>query len=116
VPQNEAHATFAPKLTREIAHIDWTMPAIHIVRQTLALDPRPGAWTTLDGHEVKLFEGHPTPGSGNAGEVLQADSRLLIAGGDGAVVVEEVQPAGKERMTAVDWIHGRGIRVGQRFA
>jgi methionyl-tRNA formyltransferase len=48
--------------------------------------------------------------------VLQADSRLLIAGGDGAVVVEEVQPAGKERMTAIEWIRGRGVRVGQRFA
>jgi methionyl-tRNA formyltransferase len=115
VPQNHAHATFAPKLTREVAHIDWTRPAAVIARQTLALDPRPGAWTTLDGHEVKLFEGHFTPGSGKAGEVLQADSRLLIAGGDGAVVVEEVQPAGKERMTAVDWIRGRGVRVGQRF-
>jgi methionyl-tRNA formyltransferase len=115
VPQHDAHATFAPKLTRETAHIDWTKPATHIVRQTLALDPRPGAWTTLDGHEVKLFEGHAAPGSGEAGEVLQADSRLLIAGGGGAVMVEEVQPAGKDRMSAVDWIHGRGVRVGQRF-
>mgnify|MGYP001170010395 FL=1 len=116
VPQDEAHATFAPKLTREMAQIDWTAPAAHIGRQTLALDPRPAAWTTLNGHEVKLFEGHPAPGTGKAGEVLQADSRLLIAGGDGAVVVEEVQPAGKERMTAIEWIRGRGVRVGQRFA
>ena len=116
VPQNDAHATFAPKLTRDVAHIDWNTPAAHIVRQTLALDPRPGAWSELDGREVKLFEASAADGSGMPGEVIQADSRLLIAGGDGVVAVEEVQPAGKERMTALDWIHGRGVRVGQRFA
>jgi methionyl-tRNA formyltransferase len=115
VPQNNAHATFAPKLTRELAHIDWTRPADVIARQTLALDPRPGAWTTLEGHEIKLFEGHPEPGAGPAAEVLQADTRLLIAGGDGAVEVEAVQPAGKDRMLAAEWIRGRGVRVGQRF-
>lgn len=116
VPQNDAHATFAPKLTREVAHINWNTSAAHIVRQTLALDPRPGAWSELDGREVKLFEASAADGSGLPGEVIQADGRLLIAGGDGVVAVEEVQPAGKERMTAVDWIHGRGVRVGQRFA
>lgn len=116
VPQDEAHATFAPKLTREMAHIDWTAPAAHIVRQTLALDPRPGAWTELDGLEIKVFEASAGDGSAGPGEVIQADRRLLIAGGEGAVVVEEVQPAGKERMAAVDWIRGRGVRVGQRFA
>lgn len=116
VPQNESRATHAPKLTRAIAHIDWTTPAAHIVRQTLALDPRPGAWTELDGREVKLYEGHVAPGGGGPGEVVEANSRLLIAAGEGVVVVDELQPAGKERMTAVDWIRGRGVRVGQRFA
>lgn len=116
VPQDETHATFAPKLTREMARIDWTTPAARIVRQALALDPRPGAWTELEGREIKLFEATAAEGSGHPGEVLQADSRLLIAGGDRALVVQEVQPAGKERMTAVDWIRGRGVRVGQRFA
>lgn len=116
VPQDPARATFAPKLTRELAHIDWTKPAAVIVRQTLALDPRPGAWTTLNGQEIKLFEGRSGPGTGTAGEVLQADSRLLIAGGEGVVEVEEVQPAGKDRMAAGDWIRGRGVQAGQRFA
>jgi methionyl-tRNA formyltransferase len=81
VPQDHALATYAPKLTREIARIDWTKPADVIVRQTLALDPRPGAWTELDGHEVKLFEGSVAPGSAAAGEVILADGRLLIAAG-----------------------------------
>lgn len=115
VPQDHDRATYAPKLTRELAHIDWTKPAGAIARQTLALDPRPGAWTKLEDLEVKLYEGQVSPGGGIPGVVVQADSRLLIACGDGAVAVEEVQPAGKERMPAVEWIRGRGVQVGQRF-
>jgi methionyl-tRNA formyltransferase len=117
VPQDHALATYAPKLTREIARIDWARPADVVVRQTLALDPRPGAWTELDGHEVKLFEGSVTPGggSGAAGEVLPADGRLLIAAGTGVVEVAEVQPAGKARMPAAEWLRGRGVTAGRRF-
>ena len=115
VPQDHALATYAPKLTREIARIDWTKPADVVVRQTLALDPRPGAWTELNGHEVKLFEGSVAPGFGAAGEVLPADGRLLIAAGTGVVEVAEVQPAGKARMPAAEWLRGRGVTAGQRF-
>jgi methionyl-tRNA formyltransferase len=115
VPQNAAHATYAPKLTREVAHIDWTKPADVVARQTLALDPKPGAWTTHEGREVKLFLGTALPGSGPPGEVTEAAARLAIAAGEGLVEIAEVQPAGKERMPASDWVRGRGTAVGRRF-
>jgi len=115
VPQNAAHATYAPKLTREVAHIDWTKPAEVVARQTLALDPKPGAWTTHEGREVKLFVGSALPGSGPPGEVTEAAARLVIAAGEGLVEIVEVQPAGKERMAAGDWVRGRGTAVGRRF-
>jgi len=115
VPQNATHATYAPKLTREIAHIDWTKPADVVARQTLALDPKPGAWTTHEGREVKLFVGSTLPGSGGPGAVMEAAERLVIAAGEGLVEVAEVQPAGKERMAAGDWVRGRGTAVGRRF-
>ncbi|MGH7537257.1 MAG: methionyl-tRNA formyltransferase [Gemmatimonadales bacterium] len=115
VPQDPSRATYAPKLTREIARIDWTKPAAVIARQTLALDPRPGAWATLDGREVKLYEGRVGEGQGQPGAVLAADRRLAIACGETAVEVEEVQPAGGDRMAAIDWIRGRGVAAGQRF-
>ena len=116
VPQDEARATQAPKLTRELARIRWDRSAHEIVRAILAFDPKPGAWTELDGREVKLFEARAAEGHGAPGEVLTADGRLLMAaGGGGAVAAEEVQPAGKPRMPAADWIRGRGVRVGQRF-
>lgn len=115
VPQDHTLATYAPKLTREVARIDWAKPANVIVRQTLALDPRPGAWTELAGLEVKLFNGTVAEGSGAPGDVLPAGDRLLIATGADAVEVAEVQPAGKARMPAAEWIRGRGVSAGRRF-
>lgn len=116
VPQDHTRATHAPKLTRETARIDWTKPALAIARQTWALDPKPGAWAALGTVEVKLFGGHVVERDGPPGAVLPADGRLLIACGDHALEVDEVQPAGKDRMPAADWIRGRGVSAGQRFA
>ena len=115
VPQDAAHATYAPKLTREIAHIDWTKPAEIVARQTLALDPKPGAWTTHETREVKLFGGCALPGRGSPGAVTEAGARLVVAAADGLVEIAEVQPAGKDRMPAGDWVRGRGTAVGRRF-
>ena len=116
VPQDESRATYAPKLTREIARIDWTKDAGAVARLIRGLDPRPGAWTELDGAEVKLFSARMADGKGQAGEVLIADGRLLIAAGGGsAVEVEEVQPAGKARMTADEWLRGARLGPGRRF-
>jgi methionyl-tRNA formyltransferase len=115
VPQNEALATYAPKLTREIARIDWTKDAAAVARLIRGLDPRPGAWTELDGAELKLYSARATDGRGPPGEVLATDGRLLIAAGSGAVDVFEVQPAGKARMTADDWLRGARVPPGRRF-
>lgn len=123
-PQHDSRATYAPKITRETARIDWMQPAERVARQIRALDPQPGAWTTLPGSgkretgsvEVKLFGARATEGRGDPGIILAAGGSVLVATGRGAVAVEEVQPAGKERMTAADWIRGRGVKAGQRFA
>ena len=115
VPQDHTKATFAPKLTREVARLDWTKPADQVRRVILGLDPKPGAWTQLDGLEVKLFRADVTEDRGEPGTVLVADGRLVIATGFGAVEIEDVQPSGKERMSAADWVRGRGARVGSRF-
>jgi methionyl-tRNA formyltransferase len=125
VPQNESRATFAPKLTRELARIDWSKDAVTVGRLMRALDPRPGAWTELDGVEIKLFNPRvmapPFPGTGAPGEVLSADGSLVIAtgpfedAGGGAVEVFEVQPAAKARMSAADWLRGARLAARTRF-
>ena len=120
-PQDHARATYAPKLTRDTARIAWAESAERVTRLIRALDPKPGAWTELEGREVKLF-GARAPqgeGAGEPGTIRTTDDGLLITTGGGAVLVEEVQPAGKQRMTAPDWVRGRGVRPrgggGQRF-
>lgn len=114
-PQDHARATYAPKLTRDTARIRWTDPAERVARLIRGLDPRPGAWSELDGREVKLFGARAVEGPGAPGEVQQTDDGLRITTGQGAVRIEEVQPAGKARMAAAEWVRGRGAQAGQRF-
>jgi methionyl-tRNA formyltransferase len=117
-PQDESLATYAPKLTREMAQVDWTRSAHEVGRHVRAYDPRPGAWGRLNGAEVKLFGARVAPrgSSREAGDVIAIDAEgMLIACGGGAVRVAQVQPAGKRRLAPVDWAHGRGVAVGDRF-
>src|SRR5438094_3976896 len=115
VPQDHRRATYAPKLTRATAQVRWSDPAERIARLIRGLDPKPGAWTELAGSEIKLFGARVGEQQGDPGEVLNADGRLLIMAGRGAVEVEGVQPARKPRMAAADWLRGRRIKAGQRF-
>jgi methionyl-tRNA formyltransferase len=116
--QDESLATYAPKIDRALTVVDWTRDARAVSRVIRAYDPRPGAYTTLGGKSVKLFGARlaPRPDSAPPGEVLAAgDDGLVIACGEGAVRVAQVQPAGKRRLTAGEWARGRGIAVGQQF-
>ena len=115
VPQDHAAATQAPKLTREAALIDWTADAESIARRICAFDPVPGAWTRLGLTDVKLFNARTAPGAGEPGEVLRTGERILVAAGEGAVEVGEVQPAGRRRSGAGEWTRGRGVAERQRF-
>jgi methionyl-tRNA formyltransferase len=114
-PQDAAGVTYAPKITRDQARLDWSRDAASLERQVRAFDPIPGAWTSLEGTPVKLFGGMPAVGGGEPGAVLAASDRLVVAGGTGAIAVREVQPAGRNRLTVEEWVRGRGIAVGSRF-
>jgi methionyl-tRNA formyltransferase len=119
-PQDESLATVAGKIGHETARIDWAAPADVVARRIRAFDPVPGAWTRLDGAEVKLAGARAVAGAdaaagGTPGEVLAAGDRLLVAAGGGAVEIASAQPAGKRKLSASDWSRGRGIAVGRRF-
>jgi methionyl-tRNA formyltransferase len=114
-PQDDAAATYAPKVSRELARLDWTREPQMLERQVRAFDPAPGAWTSLDSAPVKLFGATPAVGSGQPGTVLAATDRLVIACGSGALAVREAQPAGKTRLAVADWVRGRGIAAGRSF-
>lgn len=117
-PQEESRATYAPKVDRASTRIDWTRDARVVARAIRAYDPRPGAFTTHGGADVKLFGARlaPRPDSATPGEVLSVDEGgLSVACGDGAVRVLQVQPTGKRRMAAAEWHRGRGIVEGDRL-
>ena len=114
-PQDESRVTYAPKISRETARLDWHRDALSVERQIRAFDPVPGAWTTLDGAPVKLFGALPAVGSGEPGTVLAASDRLVVAAGGGAIAAREVQPAGRNRLAVEDWVRGRGVAAGDRF-
>jgi methionyl-tRNA formyltransferase len=119
VPQDHDRATYAPKLDRQTARLDWSAPAVEVGRLIRALDEVPGAWSTLGGErQVKLFYPRIEIREGEPGEVLEVDEEVgvLVACGEHAVRIREAQPAGKRRMTAGEWIRGRGVRAGDRFA
>jgi len=105
---------------RDDARVDWTRPAAEVARTIRAYDPKPGAFTTLRGADVKLFgprvllDRPDTPAA--LGEVLSVGpDGIVVACGGGAVRVLEVQPAGKKRLSAADWARGRGISQGDRL-
>ena len=117
-PQDQSQATMAPKITPQIARIDWTQSAEAVARRVRAMDPTPGAWTELEGKHTKLFgpsrADSPIDG-GVPGEVVETRPAFVVATGDGALQFLDVQPAGKRRMAAAEWVTGRGAAIGQRF-
>jgi methionyl-tRNA formyltransferase len=114
-PQDHSRATYAPKIDRELAKLGWERDATTLVRQIRAFDPMPGAWAMLNGGILKVFGAREVAGTGEPGSVLAAGDRLVVAAGRGAVAIQEVQPAGKTRISVAAWVRGRGIALGQRL-
>jgi methionyl-tRNA formyltransferase len=107
-PQVSEGVTAAGKITTDEAHIDPTRhPAAAVLRAVRAFDPRPGAWTTLDGERFKVWGAVPAAGEAEPGVAVADEDRVLLGCADGPIELVEVQPAGKPRMAAADWMRGR---------
>ncbi len=115
-PQDEAGASYAPKLTREEERVDWSGPAEALARKVRAFDPKPGAWTECHGKALKLFGARATDARGKPGQILAAGDVLTVAAQGGAVEISEVQPAGRQRMSVQAFVNGRGVTVGDVLA
>jgi methionyl-tRNA formyltransferase len=114
--QDNALATYAAKLSKEEAQLDWRQPAATLARAVRAYHPVPGAWTLLDGAPLKIWAAQAVPESGQPGEVLRAESdRLVVACGSGALALQELQAAGSKRMGAAAFLAGRPLAAGTRF-
>ena len=109
-PQPEAGVTYARKITKDEARIDWARPAAEIDRQIRGLSPFPGAWTTLAGARVKLLLSRVSEGHGAPGEVLHG---LTVACGDGrAVEILRAQRQGRQALDADEFLRGTPVAPG----
>ena len=112
-PQPDTGATYAPKLTRDDARIDWTREAAELDRRVRALNPWPGTGTTMDGVALKVLAARPEAGAGVPGTVL--DDALLVACGTGALRLTSVQVPGRAAMPAEAFLRGRRVPAGTRL-
>jgi len=108
-PQPEIGVTYAHKIDKAEARIDWTRPAIEVDRQIRGLSPFPGAWTTLAGKRLKLLASRVVAGTGSPGAVLDG---LTLACGSGAVQVDQVQAEGRARQDAASFLRGTAVTPG----
>jgi methionyl-tRNA formyltransferase len=111
--QSDIEASPAPKIKPEEAEIDWGRPAHQIANLVRALNPQPGAFTTAAGKRVLVWRARATEGSGEPGTVLEAGPRLVVATGDGALEITELQPEGKRPMAAAEYLRGRRLLEGR---
>ena len=114
VPQPVEGLTYAAKISKEEARIDWARPAGELVRLVQGLAPFPGAWFEIDGERIKVLAAGSVSDSGMSGSVI--DDRLLIACGNGALRPEVVQRAGKAPMSVDELLRGFAVPVGTRLA
>jgi len=111
-PQNDAEATICRKITKEDGHIDWSLPATQIERMVRAYNPWPTAYSYIDGKRLKILKSqirHPELVSGShegVGTLHFIENKIYVGTGEGVLEILELQPEGKNPMTARDFING----------
>ena len=114
VPQDESAMTYDPMLNKDMGVLDWTRPAAEIVSRIHGLNPWPGCTTPYEGQRLKLLRAETAEGAGQPGEILTADPKagLVIAAGEGAVRVMQMQAPGGKPMNPKDYLRGHPMAVG----
>lgn len=126
IVQNDEEATYAPRLTKEDARVQWSKDARAVVNHVRAFAPRPGAWTTHRGEPVKILRAYAFEEDGPAGAqafaeggagaiVGTVDEGIIVQTGRGRAVVTQLQPPGRRAMSGRDYSNGFRVTKGERF-
>ena len=116
-PQDNALATYAAKICKEEARIDWSRPAQEIARAVRAYNPFPGAFTSRDGETLKIWSSQPVSGAGTPGMVLAAAKQgIVVACGEGALSIQELQRAGGKRLPVTQFLGGLNLAAGEQWS
>ncbi|MCX7157093.1 MAG: methionyl-tRNA formyltransferase [Rhodocyclales bacterium] len=111
MPQPDTGVTYAAKIDKAEARLDWNQPAEILARKLRAFNPFPGAVVTLAGEPVKVWRGEVLAASGRAGQVLAADAGgIVVACGEAALRLIELQKSGGRRLASADFLHGTPLR------
>jgi methionyl-tRNA formyltransferase len=116
VPQPAEGVTYAAKLDKRESRVDWRESAVALSRRVRAFDPSPGARARLRGVELKIWRCAAAQGRGTPGEVLNAHpSGLVVACGEGALLITEMQRSGGKRLAVDEFLRGFPLSAGERF-
>jgi methionyl-tRNA formyltransferase len=117
--QDDAAATYVGKLTKEDGRIDWAKPAVALSNFVRAMDPWPSAYTTHRDRLLKIWKASPAPDAANGppGTIveLRPGEGFVVATGGGGLLVAGVQPEGRRRMTADEYVRGARLQAGERL-
>ena len=113
VPQDPKFVTHAKKLDKAETEINWSEPAIKIHNKIRAFTMGPGTWTLLQGKKIKIHKSQTVKASGKPGEILQATGdQLIVAAGESAVQILELQPESRNKMSAADFLKSQPCQKG----
>lgn len=117
IPQSDlpGEPSLCRLVRKEDGRIDWSAGAAHIERMTRAWTPWPGAWSAWQGQPLRILRAHVIPGEAEAGRVVRAERDVAVGTGNGLLVLDEVQPAGKRAMAARDFLNGAPALIGARL-
>jgi methionyl-tRNA formyltransferase len=111
VTQPEEGVTYAAKIAKAEAQLDWNQPATILARKLRAFNPFPGAVVSLAGEPVKAWRGEAVAGGGRPGQILAADSDgIVVACAEGALRLTELQKPGGRRVASADFLSGSRLR------
>ncbi|AAM79979.1 TPA: methionyl-tRNA formyltransferase [Streptococcus pyogenes] len=112
IPQDHSQATFSPNISPEQEKLDWTMFNQEVFNHIRGMNPWPVAHTFLEGQRLKIYEAQLAEGEGLPGQVIvKTKKSLVIATGQGALSLIVVQPAGKPKMSIIDFLNGIGRKL-----
>ena len=117
-PQPLSGVSLAPKISKDMARINWSSDTETILRQNRALSDNPGIWSTFNGERIALYGIEEVLLSNSlkaAGDIEVVENKLLVRTGDSVVAIDEVIPAGKKRMSAEDFARGARLAAGSKF-
>ena len=114
--QRLADGSYESWFKKDLAQLDWTKPAAELYNTIRAANPAPGAWATIKGIKLDIYDSAKASGSGKPGEVLSVSADgMAVAASGGAVLVKRVRAPGGQKITASEWAASAGVRAGDVF-